>query len=443
MRTLFVVVAIATFANTVQAANFKLDANGAEPLYQTTLTKAVYQQSSNDSLQDLSITNAEGEPVPYSLLTYEQVHAQIVAEKSKPLVIFPMRKDTRNQAGVNIQLNNHGKDTSVNVTTDDSQTVSTNYYLFDLGEKHPPFKKLLLDWQGPDSKLLIVDVLMSDNLKDWRHAGQGTILNVSSNEQAIVQNSITLNNAITARYLQIQPPATTEPFKLTSVHVEFNQVKALEKPKLWQTINFLNREQNNAETHIDFESQSRLPATWLNIQLPQNNTITQVAVFVRNNKEQPWRRITSSSLYRLNKEGKDHTNQAILIPSTTARYWRLSFNQTSGGIGKDNPKLSLGWSPAILVWNARGTGPFNLQVGETNNSRINTVPITHLINPYEAKKVHQLPIANLNLTSSVQLFNAWDSPKDFKRFWLWGGLFIGVFALVLMAYSLLKNNPKT
>lgn len=443
MRTLFVVVAIATLATTVQAANFKLDANGAEPLYQTTLTKTVYQQSSNDYLQDLSITNAEGEPVPYSLLAYEQVHAQMVAEKSEPLVIFPMQKDTRNQAGVSIQLNNHGNDTRVNVTADNSQTVPTTYYLFDLGEKHPPFKKLLLDWQGLDSQLLTVDVLMSENLKDWTHAGQGTILNASSNQQAIIQNSITLDNPITARYLQIQPQATTEPFKLTSVHVEFNQVQALTKPKLWQTISFLNRKQNNAETHVNFESQSRLPATWLNIQLPENNTITQAVVFARNNKEQPWTRITTASLYRLNKEGKDYTNQAIPIPTTTARYWRLSFNRTSGGIGKGDPKLSLGWSPAIIVWNARGTGPFNLQVGETNNSIVNAVPIAHLINPYDAKKVHQLPIAKLTLASPVQPFNGWDSPKDFKRFWLWGGLFIGVFALVLMAYSLLKNNPKT
>src|SRR5690606_36198594 len=162
---------------------------------------------------------------------------------------------------------------------------------------------------------------------------------------------------------------------------------------------------------------SRLPATWLNIQLPENNTITQAVVFVRNNKEQPWTLITTASLYRLNKEGKDYTNQTIPIPTTTARYWRLSFNRTTGGIGKDYPKLSLGWSPAIVVLNARGTGPFNLQVGETNNSIVNAVPIAHLINPYDAKKVHQLPIAKLTLTSPVQPFNGWDSPKDFKRFW--------------------------
>jgi hypothetical protein len=443
MKSLITVVTVTLLTTTAHAASFKLDANGAEPLYQTTLTKEVYQNSKSDFLQDLSISNANGESVPYSLVIYEDIHENVVSEETKPLAIFPMQKDMLNQAGVNIQFNNHGNDTRVNVTADDSKTVSKTYYLFDLGEKHPSFKKLLLDWQGQEGKLLTVDVLMSNDLKHWVHAGQGAILNVSTNEQSIIQNSISLDKVITARYLQILPQDATESFQLTSAHVEVNQRQALTQPYLWQEITYLNREQNNVAIHIDFESQSRLPATLLNIELPQKNTITQAVIYVRNDKEQPWRRITSASLYHLNKLGKNYHNQDIHIPSTTARYWRLSFNQNSGGIGQDNPKLSLGWSPAIIVWNARGADPFDLQVGQASNNNINRIPVSQLIKPYDAKKIRQLPIANLRLISQVEHFNAWESPKDFKRFWLWTGLFIGVFALALMAYSLLKSNSKT
>jgi hypothetical protein len=441
MKLFLTLISFVILSFSAQAASFKLETSGSEPLYQTTLTKEVYQYSSKNDLNDLTIINATGESVPYALLAYEDIHPHQVTEKSEPLVIFPMLKDALNPSGVNIQLNNHGTDTRVNVTSEDTKAVAKTYYLFDLGKKHAAFKKLILDWQGQEGKLITVDVLMSNNLKDWSLAGQGTILKVSTNEQAIIQNSIMLDNVMTSRYLQILPKDSTDEFKLTSVNVEFNQEHAITQSKLWQEVTFLNRQQSNTETHIDFSSPSKLPATLLKISLPQKNTITQAAVFTRDNKEQPWRRITIASLYRLNKKGEDYLNQAINIPPTTARYWRLSFNQASGGIGKDNPTLSLGWLPETIVWNARGSGPFNLQVGETNNNT-NHVPIAQLIKPYDTKKVGQLPKANLSLASSVQQFNAWDSPPDYKRFWLWGGLALGVLALVLMAYSLLKNNAK-
>lgn len=444
MKLLFTLITTLVFTGTVQAANFTLEAANAEPLYQTTLTKAVYEQSRLDNLNDLAITNANGESVPYALLPYQKVHLQTkVTGKSKPLVIFPMQKNAIDSAGgLNIQLNHREHNTSVNVTSVDAKTIPKTYYLFDLGEKHPAFKKLSIDWQGQEGSLLTVKVITSNNLKDWSTAGQGALLKVSAGGKNITQNSITLDKVIKARYLQIQALDTADTFKLTSVNIEFNQTEDLIQPTLWQEISFSNREQDNTETHIDFESASRLPTTSLNISLPQINTITQVTVLARNHQEKPWRRITKASLYRLNKQGKDYANQNIRIRATTARYWRLSFNQAKGGIGKDNPQLSLGWLPDVLVWNARGSGPFNLLVGE-NNNQINIVPVTNLLNPYEAKKVRQLPKATISAPPQEANLNAWDSPVDYKYFLLWGGLFLGVLALAAMAYSLLKSNSKT
>jgi hypothetical protein len=426
-----------------QAASFSLDADGLEPLYQTTLPKSIYQYSRQNRLKDLTVRNAEGEAVPYALVPYQSIHPKTkVTEQSKPLVIFPMQEDEIKRAGVtNIQLNALDRHTSVNVTSGDDKSISKTYYLFDLGKKHHAFKKLSLDWEGQEGKLLTVDVMTSEDLNHWSHVSDATLLKVTASEQTIVQNSVTFKQPINARYLQIRPQASTESLTLTAVNLEFNHVKEVTLPLAWQAIPFLQREQTSSETHIDFESTSRYPATHLTIDLPQQNTITHATIMTRDNKEQPWRTIKRTSLYRLNKNGQDYTNKPISIPNSTARYWRLSFAQTKGGIGNQNPQLRLGWVPDTLVWNARGSAPYAVQIGEPNSTS-NSVSVSSLLKPYGSQKVQQLPMSKISLVAADQDFNAWDRPKDYKRLWLWGGLLLGVLALASMVYSLLKHNPK-
>lgn len=442
MKSLLVVVSIALLTSAAHAASFKLEANAAEPLYQTTLTKEIYQYTGSNQLQDISIVNANGETVPHALVPYESMFQQTkITQTTKPLVIFPMQAEALKQAGItNIQLNNHNSNTSINVSSEDGKPISKTYYLFDLGQQPLAFKKLTFDWEGQEGQFLTVDILTSHQLNSWTKVGEAVLLKVTANNQAIVQNSVMLDQLVTARYLQIRPHETTDSFVLTAVNLEFNQVQDLIKPTLWQTVSFSKRTNRNVETHVDFESSSRYPATYLKITLPQQNTITYATILTRNHEDQPWQFVTSTALFRLNKQGTEVTNKEIHIPRTTARYWRLTFNQDQGGIGKENPQLSLGWLPDVLVWNARGSSPFTLHIGEASNTA-NNVSIGHLLKPYGVKTLQQLPDSKLSLSSQNELNNTWDSPADVKRRWLWGGLFIGVLALAIMAYSLVKKNP--
>lgn len=443
MKSQLLLLALVAVTSATQAATFSFDTTGSEPLYQTTLTKAVYQYTTSGHLNELAITNADGESIPYALAPYEQVYLETnTTNKSKPLVIFPIREDTAKQHdNMTIQLNNHEDQTNINVITEGNNTTTNTSYLFDLGKKHPAFKKLTLDWQGQEGSLFTVNLLASNNLKNWSTVGQAALLKTANDDQEILQNTITVDSTIKQRYLKIQPQEINDAFELTSVNIAFNQIKEQAAPLIWQTIPFSERDQKDkAQTYIDFESLSHYPAELLKINLPQQNTITQVSILTRNNKNDAWRTITNTALYRVNKNGKEFTNKVIKIPRTTARYWRLRFNQTNGGIGKKNPELSLGWSPKIIVWNARGSGPFNLHIGDPSQTA-NSIPMAQLQKPYGAKRIKNLPVVNLHLTSSEQPTNTWHSSTDYKRFWLWGGLLIGVIALGVMAYSLLKNNP--
>jgi hypothetical protein len=435
-------------ANMAVAANFKLDATGSEPLYQSTLAKAVYQHSRSDHLQDLAISNAAGEQVPYALLPYHELHPQTArTQDTKPLHVFPIKESSlSNPSELSIQFEKNANTSSINLNVNAAAKDVKTIYLVDAGKKHPALQTLSVDWNSGENVLLSLDVLASDDLKSWTKVGHGVLLKTSTDGKAFLQNSITLDFPTEARYLQIRP-ANDETLILTKINAEYSSVRSLTPEILWQEVQLLQREQDDKKgvISIDFESPGRYPTSHLHVYLPQTNTITSASILVRNKSNAPWQTLTTVSLYRMEKAGKSYTNPDILLnPSsiyTSAwRYWRLQFNQASGGIGAKNPKLSLGWLPQTVVWNARGQAPFSLQVGVKQNM-INTVGIANLIPDYKIEKVLQLPTANIASTT-LAVTNSWTAAPDYKSWLLWAGLFLGVLLLAGMAYSLLKTENK-
>lgn len=435
------------------AASFKLDASGNEPFYQSILTKEVYQYTRSSALQDLTISNAAGEPVPYALIPYEALHPQTATSQNrKKLILFPIQESSLASPNkLRIQLEKNVGDTTLNVISSETTSKTNTVYLLDAGKKHAPLQTLIVDWQGSEGKLLTVEILTSDDLEDWSHSGNAVLLKTATASNSILQNTITLDNATEARYLQIRPiePSSTKAFNLTQASAEYSKVQAITPNLLWQSINFTARKQDNktGQVNIDFESLGHYPASHLRLQLPQDNTITNVTVLVRNSTNEEWAYLTTASAYRLRQQGKTFNSPDVVLSPTVARYWRLQFNQSSGGIGAENPTLSLGWLPPTVVWNARGQAPFSLHVGENPNI-VNNVAIASLIPDYKIEKIQQL--ANSTITAEVsannisaeQAANSWVAPIDYKRWLLWGGLFLGVLLLAGMAYSLLKTEPK-
>lgn len=438
----------------VMAARFKLDASGSEPLYQSRLPKEVYQYSRSAGLQDLTITNAAGEQVPYALMPYETLYPQTITTLDvKPLIVLPINDNalkSPNERNFTVKiLENSSDSTQISLNSNTQVKVSKNIYLVDTGKKHPPLQTLSVEWIDGENALLPLDVQSSNDLENWSDVGHAVLLKTSNNEKVLLQNMITLDYATEARYLKISPSEGNGKLVLTKINAEYNSVRSLTYETLWHDVQFLQREQDTRKgvINLDFESLGRYPASYLRVHLPQTNTITSATILVRERNDAPWQHYTTVSLYRMDKSGKSYTNPDVLLNASAARYWRLQFNQFSGGIGAENPNLSLGWLPQTAVWNAQGAAPFSLQVGE-DPKIVNTIGIASLIPDYKIEKVLQLPKASLKAEVSAnnlpaeQTANAWVAPIDYKRWLLWGGLFLGVLLLAGMAYSLLKADSK-
>lgn len=426
------------------AASFDLEALGDQPLYQTDITPEVYQYSHQDNLLDITIRNADGESLPYTLMQYEEAHPTQLVEETKPLVIFPLQTGTAKPAeSINIHVAKGAEKTTLNISSNPlSQTHGS--YLFDLGKDHPIVKKLKVDWLGADNKMISMEAYSSSDLKNWSNIGQSVVFKSTVAGQTILQNTIDLYAITQDRYLQIRPQEVDDAsFKLSSVSVEYSKLQENQQVNLWQTLNVLKREQaSNGDINIEFESMGRYPASYLRITLPQQNTITNVKILTRNQADASWVGLTSAPLYRVNERGRDTVNPDIKINATAARYWRLTFSQSAGGIGADNPTLSLGWLPQTIVWNARGKAPYMLMVGETSEPSTR-VSLVNLLPSHQLGKKDTLPFASIGaMHTDESASNPWIDSPDRKRWLLWAGLVLGVLVLAGMAYSLVRASRK-
>ncbi len=444
------------------AADFKLETKDSQPFYQSPVPITVYQQTHSSNLSDLTIKNAAGEQVPYALVPYTQLHPDTSKRiETIPLQFSPVKIGSlQNPNELRLELEKTAGSTSVNVTSSDAKPVASTAYLIDLktnnlGKKFPPINELLLEWQGGENTLNNVKVLSSADLKNWSFAGDATLLSTTS-ANAISQHNIKLDNnwnaAGDARYLQIRPADDndTGTIAITKVQAKYEISQAIADEPIWQEPRFLTREtvEKTGKINIDFEAFGHYPAARYKINLPQANTVTGVTVLVRNATNEAWRRIASDTIRSLadGKPQPTYTMQAV-----DARFWRLQFDQSSGGIGAENPSLSLGWLPSTIVWNARGQAPFTLSVGD-KPSIVNTISISSMLPDYTVQKLNNLPVANLIISNQAaqdapsapasQPTSTWVSPPDYKSWLLWGGLVLGVLLLAGMAYSLVKTERK-
>ena len=434
----------------VGAAEFGLSATGDEPLYQTTLSKEVYHASQGRGLSDLTLQNASGEQVPYALLDDAVLHPNEVKNSTQQaLKWFPLsEKAMTNTQQLQLALGTSGNSTQLNIQQHQATTQEKTVYLVDAGKGHADLHTLLVDWQGEDGQFITVEVLASDDLKDWNSVGQGVLLKTTSQGNTILQNTITMDYANQARYYQLVPQGVAgELFKLTSVKAHYQRTTQVTGRALWQDLTWLSRsEDGKGQVNVDYEAMGHYPATAIQVALPEQNTITNVHVLVRNNANDPWMLLSAASLYRTVKQGKPVNNPDIVIRPHEARFWRLQFHQASGGIGQQNPGLRVGWAPQTVVWNARGQAPYTLQVGH-QPSMSNVLALDDLMPHYTQEKLQQLPKAALTFTANASVSasptqSAWVSPPDYKRWLLWAGLLVGVLVLAGMAWSLLKTTNK-
>ncbi|HYM35529.1 MAG TPA: DUF3999 domain-containing protein [Steroidobacteraceae bacterium] len=405
--------------------------------YQTPLTADVYRRAVYADLRDLRVFNGGGEVVPYALRQPSASSAERHPLVSAP--IFPLHGDERKALeALRVMVTSDGKNVSVQTAAAQSQPAPLSGYLVDLRGQKDSIVALELVWREPAPEFSnTVSIAASDDLAIWRTViSNASVVNLQFAGQQLQQHRIEFS-ATHVKFLRIN-------WANAAVNLQSVNVEPVSTRVETQRLEVEGIGTQSGSDSYEFDIGVQAPIDRLSVRLPEINSLVQATFWSRPNEQAQWRRITQSTLYRLQRDDHEIDNVAIVIAPNLDRYWRMTIER-NGGIGSGVPRLRMAFVPARLTFVARGAPPFTLNVGN-NLARDAESSLTNVLESSSENDPNRIAPANANIGEFVEVGGklklAQRPPTNWKNWVLWSVLIVGVALLGLMARRLLREMAK-
>ena len=418
---------------------------GDSAFFRIDLPPPVYEGAVRRDLGDLRVFNAEGTPVAFAFMPRAAPGRE--AGTAVELPFFPLRAEAgRTELGdLAITVRRTSAGTTVDLSTRDGKAVAAERlagYLIDASEAKEPLAALTMSLPPSANTTTRVRIDASDDLVRWRMLVAGSpLLALEFGGRRLTRDRIELPPT-TAKFLRVtfEPGHATPEF--ASVRGEAAD-RAVEEPRQWREATGAPvRDQPGA---FEFDLGGTFPVDRVTLLLPEQNTVAPMQLFVRAAAADEWHPVASAVFYRLRQDGREATNAPVAINGGEYRYWKASVDPKAGALGAQAPQLSFGWYPAVIVFGARGKGPFELAYG---SARVNpsALAIETLVPGYDRAKrsTESFSLARTGAVNAVPESAALKQPIDTKRWLLWGSLVLAAVVLGWMAFSLsrqMRNPP--
>jgi hypothetical protein len=446
MFVLSCVVALPSFAQQVEREltpqDFAYGVNavttGEAAGYRAPLPLAVYRQLVRTDYSDLRVFNADGKLVPYGLERPNS--ATTVAGNATALPLFPIRGDSvKALDSVRITIESGGTRLDAQRTgSGEAAQPAVGSYVIDARTIEAPIAAFELTWPQDAADFAgRLRVEVSDNLGNWTTVTDGApIAQLRAGETRLVERRIEFP-AVRSKFWRLSWSGPAAPFEVTAVSAEpaRDDVEVARETLAASGVRVPGK-----PGELEFDLGARLPVDRVNLELPERNTIVEVALLSRASPKDAWHPVARSGFYRL--AGTDGTagdlaNGALTIAVNSNRYWLVRVDPGAGGIGDGIPKLRVGWLPHDVVFLARGAPPFTLAYGSANApavaSSLRSIPAGATILPAAFGEPRTLG-GESRLHAAPQT-----RPFAFKTALLWGVLVLGVLILGAMAYRLSRE----
>lgn len=442
----FTLLLMAPLAHAVSESDFAygytLEVDGDGAIYSLTLPEAVYHGLTRADRGDLRVFNSQGVVVPHHIKRAEQQTRLVKPDVSLP--IFPLYKEdensrTNNTPQVHIVTDDKGAIIDINYGKVGSETArEINAYLLDCSQLTQAANALIINWQESEGEFVAgVEVEQSDDLNHWSPLVlRSTLSNLHYGAHTLVQRRIDLP-LHKQKYLRLTWSGS-KPLLLSSVMAQFPATYQAQA-RQWTTFAVTATDSKNH--YYYFDTHSVLPADRVNIDLPQPNTLVEVALESSPNAHGPWFPRYRGLLYDLKFETNQLKTPDQVMSVITHRYWRLQILNGEGEL-EGTPQLRLGWIPEKLYFIAQGEAPFTLAYGSARVGPVDT-PLAQLLNEDKIRNAQQL-IKPAQVGSRIELGNKSKlkparPPTDWRQIVLWLVLIAGVAALAYMALRLYKQ----
>ena len=420
------------------AYGMTIHTDAQDALYEFQIPAAVYRAVTRGDLGDIRVFNGQGEVVPHALRPRALTVASTVPAVRLPL--FPLLSESAAKLDdLNVQIEKRADGTIVSIrgpVRASAPKARLRGYLLDASAVTQAIQALRFEWpSGAEDFVGRVRVEGSDNLSVWTSlAESATVAKLTFGGHQIRQDRVELRPG---RYKYLRLSWAERPNVLESLTVRAEPVaNIIAARRVWHKIAGEAVPGKAGEYRYDLGGP--FPFDRLRIELPQVNSLAELQILTRAKTSDDWHALAQATVYRLRDRDAEVTSPAIVLISRGERFWLLRVDQKGGGIGAGVPALQIGWVPEVLVFAARGAGPFQFVYGNSA-AKAAAYAIDALIPGYKTDAEFKVKTAALGEPVTLAGTRSFGAPMDYKKWTLWGILILGVFVLAAMAYRLARQ----
>ncbi len=427
---------------------------------QTALTHDIYRYSANTQLNDLVVTDQQGNKLPYRITapsTQVSEHSQLTNARFFPVAVGSPPELLIALSSASIRLDANKISVSVEKTTKDKlqdQTTPVDFYVVDLSDVKTRIDKLVVDWQASEkNQYLEVQVSGTNDLSNWSHSTQTTLVQLQKEGQLLTRNKIAVNlSEKQYAYLRLKFTRGNENLQLTKIQIE-NTDEIANAPVIdrWEVKGALAKDQNSAiraGNHTaampvaawEFTRDDIAPVTNISLNLGTTMYGDNIKVFSRNTEKQPWQLLHKGIWFNAQVGSDWQQSDAINIYSNSDVYWRIELNELVRTTL--NPSLVFHRQPQTLQFIANNAAPYKIAIDNQatpNNQQTSTQIFSQLLG---GKELQWGQVALTELNPNIDSFARHAMQVSWKTILFWGILILAVAILVGVAVRLMGQIKK-
>ncbi len=414
------------------AYGVSVDTAGGNPVQRFVLPDTVYRIATRADLGDIRLFNREGEPLPYA------IDRQGIEDEAPPdriaLPFFPLYATPQAGEGdVRVEVRRTPSGTLVRVDGQEQAAAVPEVaaYVVDASALEGLVDGIAIAWDEETADFLGEATLeTSDDLNRWLPWGEpATVAQLRRMGSVLVRDEIRLP-AQSARYYRIRFRTPLPPISRVTATLAAGEHVA---ERRWLTLDTRRMERGV----FDAVAEGVHPVDRIRVTFARPNTLARIRIESASEPGGPWRRHYSGTAYRIEVEGQTLESPEIPIRLTHNRYWRIVAGQGAEDDAALQPIVSLGWTPAQVLFLARGEPPYTLAFGngEVGPAEFAADDLGRLTDGDDAVMARLGEVTELGGTSRL------DVPLeiDWKTILLWAALLAGVAILGGLALSLIRQ----
>lgn len=428
------------------------------PFHQLALPLAVYQGASRADLGDLRVFNGQGEVLSYALLRSEAQAESTRREVAAPF--FPLlapgpAATGEGEVAVTVRQGTDG--TLVSVQRSAAGVRSGKLIrgvVIDASQLPGSIRSLRLLTEPSPVPLHRYAIESSPDLQRWRLLKRDAqLVHLEHRGQRIDNDSVEWDSPAD-RYLRLLWADPGQAPEVSAVRLGVVETSFRQPLRIWSAEIAPASAQDGTYEYV---WAGQLPLDKLRISLPQINTLAPLSIQRqttrlsrhRQRAEAHWETLSRTVAYRLQSPQGEVRSDDIALRAGVGNRLRLVMDARGGPPGSAPPSVQIGFVPHVLVFLARGEGPFVLAWGAGAVERAD-LPAATLMPGYDGRG--QLSAAPASLASRDSPAGppagkaAADEAAVPVRWILWAVLFVGLLVLGAMARALIRQlrpDPQT